>query len=94
MSMREEWLRHNLARLMEVDVDQLSLTQPFVEQGVDSLTGLRLSRELQDALNAEVELEWLLDYANIRDLALFLDQRFGQLREETLATTNSHRDCA
>jgi len=79
MSMREQWLRNALSELMEIDASRISLTQSFAEQGLDSLTGLRLTRKLQDMLGVEVELEWLFDHPSIRELAQFLDARFGEL---------------
>lgn len=79
MSMRELWLRDVLAELMEVDVSQISAEQPFSEQGVDSLIGLRLTRKLEDQLGVEVELEWLFDHPSIQALARFLDENFGEI---------------
>jgi acyl carrier protein len=77
MSRHDEWLRCALSELLEVDASRISLTQPFAEQGVDSLTGLRLTRKLEDLLGVEVELEWLFDNPTIQELSRFLDERFG-----------------
>ncbi len=77
MSKRESWLRNTMAELMGIDASEVSLTESFAEQGVDSLVGLRLTRKLQEELDVEVELEWLFDNPNIRDLSKFLDERFG-----------------
>lgn len=79
MTKRELWLRGALSELLEVDAAQVSVTDSFAEQGIDSLAGLRMTRKLEDALGVEVELEWLFDHPNIRELAGFLDQRFGAL---------------
>jgi acyl carrier protein len=84
MSNREQFLRNALAELLQVDQNELSPTTPFAELGVDSLLGLRLTREIQDQLQADVELEWLLDNPSIRELAEFLDAKFGGLDAPSL----------
>ena len=84
MSNREQFLRSALAELLQVDQNELSPTTPFAELGVDSLLGLRLTREIQDQLQADVELEWLLDNPSIRELAEFLDAKFGGLDAPSL----------
>lgn len=91
MSKREHRMRDILSGLMDVDASQISLTQPFAEQGVDSLIGLRFTRELQDMLEVEVELEWLFDNPSIRELSGFLDQRFGELDAEPSHSDQDHR---
>lgn len=87
MSERERWLRDALADLLGIDASQVSLTESFAVQGVDSLVGLRLTRKLQDALDAEIELEWLFDNPNIRELSQFLDDRFGELDVESVQSS-------
>jgi acyl carrier protein len=79
MSKHDEWLRTVLSELMQVDASQISSTQSFADQGMDSLVGLRLTRKLEDLLGVEVELEWLFDNPTIQDLSRFLDERFGAL---------------
>jgi len=79
MSSRERFLRSALAELMEVDEHVLSPTMSFAEMGVDSLIGLRFSREIQEHVQAEIELEWLFDHPTLCQLADFLDQQFGCL---------------
>ena len=79
MSRHEQWLRDALSELMEVDRSQICVTQPFAEQVVDSLIGLRLTRKLEELLGVEVELEWLFDNPSIRELSQFLGERFGEL---------------
>jgi acyl carrier protein len=87
MSNREQWLRNAMADVMQIEPAQISVEQSFAEQGVDSLMGLRLTRALQDDLGVEIELEWLFDYPNIRELAGYLDSQFGERAEVSAATT-------
>ncbi|TDR40688.1 phosphopantetheine binding protein [Tahibacter aquaticus] len=77
ISNREQFLQSALAELLQIDRHELSPTTPFAELGLDSLLGLRFTREIQDHLQAEVELEWLFDNPSIRQLAEFLDGKFG-----------------
>lgn len=86
MSKRERWLRGVLADLMGIEASQVSLTASFAEQGMDSFVGLRLTRKLQDALDVEIELEWLFDNPSIRELSQFLDARFGELDVESISS--------
>lgn len=72
MTDRETILREALADVLQIDAEQVSLTLTFSEQGVDSLTGLRFGRKVQDALELEIDPEWLLDYPSIRQLSEFL----------------------
>lgn len=88
MSGRERWLRDVLAELMEIDVSQISSDQPFSELGLDSLTGLRMTRKLEDQLGVEVELEWLFDHPSIQALARFLDERFGEIDADDAMAKN------
>jgi acyl carrier protein len=75
MTELEQHLRSALAQVMEVDVQKISLTDTFAEQGVDSFIGLRFARKIQDLCGIEIELEWLFDHPTLRDLSLFLIQQ-------------------
>lgn len=80
MSIREEQLLRDLADVLGVHQDSLSATALFAELGVDSVLGLRFARAVQDHVAVEVELEWLFDYPSVRQLAQFLDRKFGPLQ--------------
>lgn len=86
MTRREQLLRDSLARLLDMDSREISLDQPFGELGVDSLLGLRYARHIADELRVEIDLEWLYEYHNIRELSQFLDGRFGSPIEERAST--------
>lgn len=73
MNTLERRLRDELAALLEVGADTLSLTAPFDELGVDSLIGLRFARKLEDATGVAVDLEYLFDYPTLAQLAAFLE---------------------
>lgn len=70
-------LTQMLAEVMEVDVKDVSPTQNFGEQGMDSLTGMRFARKISDLTGCEIELEWLFDYPSIEELSAFLVKQFA-----------------
>ena len=80
MSMLQSHLIAALADVMEVPPAQVSSTTSFAEQGLDSLTALRLARKIQDRTAIEIELEWLLDYPTILELERFLGEKVPAAR--------------
>ena len=73
----ERFLRDALAVLLEIDAEQVSMTTPFAELGLDSLLGLRFARAIEDRIGSEVEFEWVFDHPTLQSLAAFLEQRFA-----------------
>ena len=71
----QQYVKNALAEVLERDAGELSLSATFADQGLDSLLGLRFAGKLGDVLGVEVELEWLMDYPSIAQLAHFLDGR-------------------
>jgi acyl carrier protein len=72
MSKLQSHLIAALADVLKLPPSQVSPSKSFTEQGIDSLTALRLARKIHDHTAIEVELEWLLDYPTILDLERFL----------------------
>ena len=79
MTEREAFLRQELAELLDLPPERLSLTVGLTEQGVDSLVGLRLLRKIADVTGEEADLEWAFDHPTIQQLARFLDERYGPM---------------
>ena len=75
----ENRLRHALADLLEVDVQQISPTMSFDDLGLDSLLGLRFARKVGEVIDVETDLEWIFDYPTVRELSGFLEQRAASL---------------
>ena len=75
MSMLQSHLIAALADVMEMPATQVSPSKSFTEQGLDSLTALRLARKIHDRTAIEIELEWLLDYPTILELERFLGEQ-------------------
>lgn len=75
MSLLQRHLVAALAEVMEIPPTQVSLSKSFTEQGLDSLTALRLARKIHDRTAIEMELEWFLDYPTILELERFLGEQ-------------------
>jgi acyl carrier protein len=75
----EQCLRQALGDVLETDAHLLTGAMTFSDLGLDSLTGLRFMRQVQDIAGVEIELEWMFDYPTTQRLAEFLNQRFGSL---------------
>jgi acyl carrier protein len=73
----EQYLQSALAELMQLAPEQISLTVPLSEQGVDSLIGLRLARKMTELTGIEIDLERIYDYPSIDQLARFLETCAG-----------------
>lgn len=70
-----EHLVEVLAQVRGVNPDSVSATADLADQGVDSLTGLRFARKIEDLTGSEVKLEWLFDNPNLEQLAAFLESQ-------------------
>jgi acyl carrier protein len=77
----ETFLITNLASLMKVEPDTLSLTMTFDEQGVDSLVGLRFIKKIHKATGMEIEMKKIFDYPTLKDLAQFLDAQGAVIKQ-------------
>ncbi len=75
----ENRLRHALADLLQVDIQQISPTVSFDDLGLDSLLGLRFARKIGEIVEVETDLEWIFDYPTLRELSGFLEQRAAGL---------------
>ena len=78
MTAWEQCLSQALAEVLEGETRELSTTS-FAELGLDSLSGLRFMRKVEDLTGVGMELEWLFDYPTLGQLAQFLQERFGIL---------------
>jgi len=67
-------LRGTIAKVMGIDPEGISGSRSFFEQGIDSLSALRICRSLADALGHDVELDWVFDHPTIEQLAAHLER--------------------
>ncbi|HEV7602274.1 MAG TPA: amino acid adenylation domain-containing protein [Bradyrhizobium sp.] len=65
----EHWLIARLAALRSVALAEIDVARPFVFFGIDSITAVRLSGELEEWLNKPLPPTLLYDYPDIRSLS-------------------------
>lgn len=78
------WLIDKLAQILEVEANQIDVSQDFEEYGLDSAEAINLSGDLEEYLGCRLSPTLLWDYQNIEDLAKYLagntvtDQELGE----------------
>jgi acyl-CoA synthetase (AMP-forming)/AMP-acid ligase II/alkylation response protein AidB-like acyl-CoA dehydrogenase/acyl carrier protein len=65
----EQWLQQWIAQRLRQDASTVSVTRPFSDLGLDSLTAVELTHQLQTALGLPVAPTATWDFPNIRALA-------------------------
>ncbi|MEM8864713.1 MAG: phosphopantetheine-binding protein, partial [Planctomycetota bacterium] len=74
----EEWMLHWLVERTDVDTSQIDRQRPFAEQGLDSLTAVELSGELEEAFAVELPPIVAWNYPTPAALAGYLaEQKLG-----------------
>jgi acyl carrier protein len=68
------WLTKVIAQEKQVAADQIDSEAPFVELGLDSMSAVALSGDLEMALSIELPPTLFWDYPNIVALAQFLSE--------------------
>lgn len=68
------WLTSLVAKEKRVPVEQIDSEKPFVELGLDSMSAVALSGDIEVALNIELPPTLIWDYPNIVSLAKFLSE--------------------
>jgi acyl carrier protein len=71
----EELMTEALADVLQIDARSIPHSATFAECGLDSLSGLRFARKIEEKLGTPVELEWLFDHPSITELAALLRDR-------------------
>lgn len=61
-----------IADAMEIPLEEISVSSTFEELGIDSLGGLTIVGELEDAFNLQIPNEKALQIANIPEMLLCL----------------------
>lgn len=66
------WLIDKLAEVLEIEPNQIDVTQDFEEYGLESAEAINLSGDLEDYLGCRLPPTLLWDYQNIEALANYL----------------------
>ena len=65
----QAWIVNYLADLMEVDPDEVDVTLPFEQYGLDSAEAVELSGDLEDWLGRNLNPTLLYNYPTVEALA-------------------------
>ncbi len=68
----KSWLIDKIARLLEIDTQEIDSTKDFADYGLDSVAAINLSGELENYLGCRLSPTLLWDYSNIKDLSIYL----------------------
>lgn len=71
------WLTQLIAKEKKIPVEQIGSETPFVELGLDSMSAVALSGDIEMVLNIDLPPTLLWDCPNIVILAQFLCQTVG-----------------
>ena len=76
MTKYQEVLSQILESSLGIRAGEMDVNLGFSELGLDSLTGLRLCRKIQETLGVNIDPIWLYDYPSVSQLAEFLSQHY------------------
>lgn len=87
-----QWLAEKLAQNIGVRPADIDVREPFARYGLDSVTAIRLSAELEDWLGRSLSPTLVYDYPTIEALAEYLGNRSSE--EQTVAQNQASGDSA
>jgi acyl carrier protein len=70
----ENWLVAYMTKMMEVDEDEIDLSVPFDEYGLDSSMAVALIGDLEDWLGRDLDRTLIYDYPTLEKLAKKVSQ--------------------
>ncbi len=68
----QEWMVNQIAKLLEIDREEVDITVPFARYGLDSAAAIGLTADLEDWLQRELNPTLLYDYPTIQELSKHL----------------------
>jgi acyl carrier protein len=68
----QAWIAAYLANLLEIDSDEVDVTIPFDQYGLDSAAAVGMSGDLEDWLGHKLDPTLLYDYPTVQALAQHL----------------------
>lgn len=72
----QAWMASYLAELLEIDSDEIDVTIPFDQYGLDSSAAVGMTGDLEDWLGQKLDPTLLYDYPTIEALAWHLAEEF------------------
>ncbi len=73
-----EWLTAKFAEWLEADPASLDPSRPIASYGLDSISAVTLSVDLEDELGLELQTALLWDYPTLEALAAYLTEEMGR----------------
>jgi 8-amino-7-oxononanoate synthase len=73
----QEMLIHKIAHLTGRASQDISLTAPLAEYGLDSVHAVGLSGDLEELLGIDIEPTLAWDFPTIREISHYLSQQMG-----------------
>ncbi|SRR5579883_228832 len=68
----QAWIISYIAKLLEIDPDEIDVTVPFDRYGLDSSAAVGLTGDLEDWLGHELDATMLYDYPTVEALTQHL----------------------
>jgi acyl carrier protein len=78
----QAWITSYLAQLLEIDPDEIDITIPFDQYGLDSSAAVGMTGDLEDWIGSKIDPTLLYDYPTINTLVQHL--------AEELKTTHNY----
>ena len=72
----QAWIASYLAQLLEIDQDEVDVTIPFDQYGLDSSAAVGMTGDLEDWVERKIDPTLLYDYPTIEALAQHLAEEF------------------
>lgn len=72
----QAWIVSYLAQLLEIDPDEVYVTIPFDQYGLDSSAAVGMTGDLEDWMGRKIDPTLLYDYPTIEALAQHLAEEF------------------
>jgi acyl carrier protein len=72
----QAWIASYLAQLLEIDPDEVDVTIPFDQYGLDSSAAVGMTGDLEDWVERKIDPTLLYDYPTIEALAQHLAEEF------------------
>lgn len=73
----QAWIASYLAQLLEIDPDEVDVTIPFDQYGLDSSAAVGMTGDLEDWVERKIDPTLLYDYPTIEALAQHLAEEFN-----------------
>lgn len=75
----QDWLTSKIAQEFNFEADEIDIQEPFARYGLNSMTAVSLSADLEDWLGIRLPATLAWDYPTIETLSEFLDKELSAL---------------